>query len=284
MHSCLDRAARIYLIAQIISATVVTGMAHLTQIIAHRGSSYTAPENTVASVRLAWDQNADAIECDIHLSKDGKIVVIHDADTARTARVSLRVSETTSEELRKLDVGSPKDPKYAGEKIPFLHELMETVPAGKQILIEIKCGKEVLPALKDTLTSSGKMAQVVIVGFGLDTIVAAKQMMPVLPVWWLRSTATDKSTNTKLPHDLAWIDIVKASGLDGLSVDHAGCTPEFAKAIKAAGQRLSVWTIDDPAEARRFRDMGMDVISTNRPDLIRKAFEEGPAQSLALCP
>ena len=250
----------------------------MTQIIAHRGSSYTAPENTIASARLAWKHNADAIECDIRLSKDGKIVVIHDATTLRTANASLDVSETSAEELRKLDIGLFKGLEYAGERIPFLEELLATVPAGKQILVEIKCGKEVLPPLKDILTASGKISQVVLVGFGLETLATAKQMMPQVPGYWIRDTVSDKVANRKYPHDPAWIDQAKEKGLDGISVEAAGCTPDFAKAAKAAGQKFLVWTIDDPTEASRLRDLGIDGITTNRPDLIRKAFEEESPQ------
>ena len=78
-------------------------------IIAHRGASWLAPENTVAASRLAWDLGADAVECDIWLSKDNRIICIHDATTKRTTGEDFRVSETDSETLRKLDAGSFKD-------------------------------------------------------------------------------------------------------------------------------------------------------------------------------
>ncbi len=112
------------------------------EIIAHRGASYDAPENTLAAVRLGWERQAD-VEVDVYLSKDNRMVVIHDASTKRTARgVDLKVKETDAEELRKLDVGSFKDQKFAGERIPFLAEVIETVPPAQKLYIEIKCGKE----------------------------------------------------------------------------------------------------------------------------------------------
>src|SRR5262245_4724666 len=94
------------------------------EIVAHRGASYDAPENTLASLKLAWEQKADASEFDVFLSKDGKIVVIHDADTKRTAGVDKKVVSQTLDELRALDVGSWKNAKFKGEKIPTLDEML----------------------------------------------------------------------------------------------------------------------------------------------------------------
>jgi glycerophosphoryl diester phosphodiesterase len=109
-------------------------------IIAHRGASHDAPENTLASFKLAWEQKADGIEGDFYLTKDGKIVCIHDKTTKRTSgqKVELDVAASTLAELRKVDVGAWKDPKYAGEKMPTLEEVLAIVPAGKVFFIEIK--------------------------------------------------------------------------------------------------------------------------------------------------
>src|SRR4030042_6528931 len=87
------------------------------EIIAHRGASYLAPENTVASSMLAWELCSDAVEVDIYLSKDNRIMCIHDSNTKRTSGQDYVVKETDSGVLRKLDVGLFKDSKYKGEKI-----------------------------------------------------------------------------------------------------------------------------------------------------------------------
>src|SRR5690349_6499814 len=117
-------------------------------IVAHRGASFDAPENTVASAKLGWEQKADAVEIDIYLSKDGRIVVLHDADTKRTAGSVGKVVESTAEHLRTLDAGSWKGADWKGEKIPFLEEIIATVPEGGRLFIEIKCGPEILPELE----------------------------------------------------------------------------------------------------------------------------------------
>ena len=111
------------------------------EIVGHRGASHDAPENTLAAIRLAWEQGADAAEFDVYLSKDGKIVVIHDKDTKRVAGVDRPVVGQTLDELRRLDVGKWKAPKFAGEKLPTLNEMLATVPAGKRVFIEVKCAE-----------------------------------------------------------------------------------------------------------------------------------------------
>ena len=84
-------------------------------IIAHRGASYDAPENTLAAINLAWRQNADAVEVDIHVTKDQHAVVIHDADTERTGDKHLKIMEHTLNDLRKTDVGIRADDRWKGE-------------------------------------------------------------------------------------------------------------------------------------------------------------------------
>ena len=101
-------------------------------IIAHRGASADAPENTLAAFRLAWQQGADGIEGDFRLTSDGRIVCFHDDDTARVAGISLIVEETPLTKLRTLDVGAWKGKPWQGERIASLEEVLAEVPAGKQ--------------------------------------------------------------------------------------------------------------------------------------------------------
>ncbi len=111
-------------------------------VVAHRGASHDAPENTLPAFRLAWEQGADAIEGDFFLTKDGHIVCTHDRMTGRLnpGKVKLQVADSTLAELQALDVGSWKGETWRGERMPTLAEVFATVPAGKRILIEVKCG------------------------------------------------------------------------------------------------------------------------------------------------
>lgn len=248
---------------------VFCGCRRCVEIIAHRGSSYTAPENTMASVMLGWEEGAD-VEVDIHMSKDNRIVVIHDSSTKRTSGVDLKVSETTSQRLRQLDVGSFKSEKFAGEPIPFLEDVIKTIPDGRKLYIEIKSGLETLPFLKRIIFDSGKEEQIVIIGFDFDVVATSKQMMPDIPTYWLKGTEKNKQTEEWIPHDAKLVQQVKLAGLDGLNVHYAGVNKAFADAVKCAGLKLYVWTVDETQEAMRLKELGVDGITTNRPGWLRE--------------
>jgi len=245
-----------------------SGCAKSVEIIAHRGASYLAPENTMASVMLGWEKGAD-VEVDVYLTKDNKIVAIHDKTTKRTAVTDVNVAETTSDELRKLDVGSFKSEEYAGEQIPFLADIVETIPPGQKLFIEIKCGQEILPHLRELLTQSGKMSRIVIIGFDLATVTMSKEMIDV-PTYRLKGTEKTEDTEEWIPHDPQLVQTAKEKGLDGLDVHYAGVTKEFVDAVKASDQKLYVWTVDDPEEAIRLVKLGVDGITTNRPAWLRE--------------
>jgi glycerophosphoryl diester phosphodiesterase len=231
-------------------------------IIAHRGSSFIAPENTVVSANLAWKQNADAVECDIYLTKDNRIVVMHDGNTKRTTGQSYKFSETNSDVLRTLDAGSWKDARYKGEKIPFLEELIATTPKGKKVVIEIKCGTEAFPALKQVVDRCGKKKQLVFIAFDWETIVAAKKLFPKNACYWLSSSATEVQAKMS--------DVAK-NRLDGIDLNNKIIDQETIKKAKESGLEVLSWTIDDPEEAKRLINLGVAGITTNRPDLIRSS-------------
>jgi len=235
-----------------------------TKIIAHRGASFIAPENTLASAKLAWELKADAVECDIYLTKDNQVVVMHDGNTKRTTGKSFKISETTSDVLRTLDAGSWKDSKYQGEKIPFLEELIATVPFGKKLVIEIKCGMEVFPALKEVVSKSGKKDRLIFIAFDWETILAAKKMYPENACYWLSSSSADVQ---------AKMSEVAKYGLDGINLSNKIVDQETVEKAKDLGFGVLSWTIDDPEEVKRLVGLGVVAITTNRPDLIRSSIQ-----------
>src|SRR3954447_14041446 len=165
------------------------------EIVGHRGASYDAPENTVAAIKLAWEQKADGSEFDIYLTKDGQIAVIHDKDTKRTAGgVNKVVAESTLAELRALDVGKWKGEKFAGEKIPTLAEMLATVPPGKRVFVEVKCGPEIVPELGRVLKAAGlRPEQTPVISFNAAVIAAVKKARPDVPAYWLVSLGGKKA-------------------------------------------------------------------------------------------
>ncbi|MEO8350498.1 MAG: subclass B1 metallo-beta-lactamase [Chthoniobacteraceae bacterium] len=250
-----------------------------TQIVAHRGASHDAPENTVSAFKVAWEQAADAIELDIYLTKDGRIAVLHDPTTKRTAGVDRKIEDQTLEELRTLDAGVWKGAHWKGERIPTLEEVLATLPAGRQIFIEIKCGAKVLPELERVLTKSGKQPeQLVIIAFDYDTVKLAKERFPRVTVYWL--AAPKKESRGLVPSVEELIVKAKAGGLNGLdlSKDFA-IDAAFVSRVKAADLKLHVWTVDDAATALQLAAMGVDGIGTNRPGWMREQIAKTDAAS-----
>lgn len=253
----------------IAASLVLAGCGSKMEIVAHRGASYLAPENTVAAANLAWEKQADAVEVDVYLSQDGEIVVIHDGTTKRTGGEELEVAKSTSEQLRRLDVGRFKGEAFAGERIPLLAEIIRTIPAERRLFVEIKCGPEVLSPLKTVIEESGKRDQIVVIGFDLETVKASKRLMPDIPTYWLVGTKKDKETEAWIPHSETLVDDIAGTGLDGLNVHWAGVTKEFAKSVRGAGLGLYVWTVDDSVEAVRLAKLGVQGITTDRPGWLR---------------
>lgn len=241
-------------------------------IVAHRGASFVAPENTVASIREAWKEGADGTELDVYLTKDGKIVSFHDKTTKRTTGEDLVVEEQTFETLRKLDAGSWKDPRWKGEKIPTLEESLAAIPDGKIVYIEIKCGPEILPELKRVLDASKKpRAEIFLIDFKIENLIEAKPLFPDIRKLWIVGAKTDKETKEKtFPPIDALVAKAVETGMDGLDLN--GGFPLDAAAvsgIKAKKLILAVWTVDDPVRAKELAEAGVDAITTNRPEFIR---------------
>ncbi len=243
------------------------------EIIAHRGASHDAPENTLSAFRLGYQQKADAVELDIYLTKDGRIAVLHDPDTLRISGVSNRVAQTSFEALRALQIGQwgKWTNKGFSEKIPALQEALAAIPEGKRIFIEIKSGPEVLDELGRVLEASGKSArQAVLIGFDYETMRQAKARFPRRECCWLASGNKKK----EFPPIEELIRKAKGAGLDGLDLE-AGFPIDkgFVGKVHAAGLKLYTWTVDNPAVAREEAAAGVDGITTNRPQWLREQLE-----------
>lgn len=244
------------------------------EIIAHRGASFDAPENTVTAMKLAWTQKADASELDVYLSKDGKAVVIHDPNTKRVAGVDKKVVDQSLAELRTLDVGKWKGARFAGERLPTLEEMLATVAKGKRLLIEIKSGPEIVPELNRLLRASGlKPEQTPIISFNAGVVAAVKKAQPDLQAYWIVSLKPAKGKKSPTAEELiARAKMIGADGLD-LSAD-ATLTAAFARKVKDAGLKLYVWTVNDPKVAKRMVEIGVDGITTDRPGWLRDRLAE----------
>ncbi|MCY4189508.1 MAG: glycerophosphodiester phosphodiesterase [Bryobacterales bacterium] len=242
------------------------------EIVAHRGASYDAPENTLPAVKLGWEQGADAVEIDIHATRDGKVVAIHDSDTRRVTGRQGSVADMRLDALRLLDAGAWKGAAWTGTRIPTLGQVLETVPRGRTLVVEIKCSREVLPELERVLDASGKRSQVMLIAFDYETIREAKRRMPDRRCYWLYGFSGREAETYRVRSQADLLRRVQEAGLDGLDVRHDGMwTAGLAAALRKLGKSLYVYTVNDPEQARRLRDLGVAGITTDRPAFLRKA-------------
>lgn len=241
------------------------------EIIAHRGASHDAPENTLAALRLAWEQKADTSEFDIYQTRDGQLAVIHDKDTKRTAPGSeLPVAKSTLAELQKLDVGQWKDARFTGERIPTLADMLAATPRGKAVFIEVKCGPEAVPEMLRVLdVAKLPVIRTPIISFNADVIAAVKKARPELPAYWIVGLKPKKGQQPPTVESL--IKKARAIHADGLDLSaHPALDSAYAKAIRDAGLKLYVWTVNDLPTAKRMVELGVDGITTDRPGWLRE--------------
>ena len=238
-------------------------------IIAHRGASHDAPENTLAAFNLAWQQGADGIEGDFRLTDDGRIVCIHDETVRGVDGQVLVVAESTLAQLRELDTASGRGPE---ESIPTLAEVLAAIPDHKRIFIEIKCGPKIIAPLKETLTGAGlRPEQILVLSFHREVIAASKRQLPRLKALWLAVRKKRWGTNAWHPAQQEILSTLQKIKADGLSTDVVSLRDDqFAREIRRARMELHVWTVDDLATAEYFLELGVDSLTTNRPGWLRR--------------
>ncbi len=231
-------------------------------IVAHRGASKDAPENTLEAFRLAWLQNADAIEGDFRLTKDDQIVCMHDENTLRTCGEKLIVSESSYSELCRLDASFQFD-NIPSQSVPLLSDVFKTVPDNKDVYIEVKCGPEIVPALITAIINSNlRKEQISIIAFDTSVIKALKSVAPHIKANLLY--------DVELPVDSSeLLDRLKNTKADGLGSNNIN-SKELIDVIKQAGFEYHSWTVDDSKTAKKLLEWGASSISTNRPGYLRQ--------------
>lgn len=257
-------------------------------IVAHRGASYAAPENTLAAFKLAWEELADGVEGDFYFTRDQQIVCIHDADTKRTAGIKKVVAESTLEELRQLEYGEWKDAKFAGEPIPTFAEVLQSVPEGKQFIIELKTGPEVVPLLKREIDRlQPDLSKLWIISFKADTIAQCKQVLPSVKAHWLTGFKQDRLDGSWHPSVEQVAETLAKCQADGLGVQgrREVVNEAFIDQLRSSGlTEFHVWTIDDPVDAEYFQRLGACGITTNKPLAIRQSLKLEPKSEAAPSP
>lgn len=236
------------------------------KFIAHRGASFDAPENTLSAIRLAWQQNADAVEIDVRLSKDGVIILMHDESTLRTAGHDSPVGQQLLAQLKSLDAGVWKGSQFAGEKIPTLQEVLAELPDGKELVVEIKEKQpEIVSILKRDIEASKVLpSQITLICFDFSIAKLCKLQMPTLKVLPLYGQAqADKIEELLL--------FCQENQLDGLDLYHSSAIDrELTDRLRAQNLLLYLWTVNDAETARRLAKNGVDGITTDRPGWLRE--------------
>jgi len=244
-------------------------------IIAHRGESFIAPENTLSSINLAWENGVEAVEIDVHLSKDNQIVVIHDSNTWRVSRKFKWISNTELKELKRIDIGKRKNSKFKGEKIPTLHEVLSTVPKGRKIIIEIKSSRKIIPYLKAVIsTSTLQTDQVEFISFNLKTLIEVRKQLSQYSIFWIRELDYYWIRKIFRPSINRIISKTVKYNLNGLDL-WAGqmLNEDVVMKIKSADLKLYTWTINKSSKAKSLFDMGVDGITTDRAGWIKDQLE-----------
>ena len=236
-------------------------------IIAHRGASSEAPENTLASINLAWEQNADIVEFDIHLTEDNEVVVIHDDTTKRTGDIDLEIKKTTYADLLRVDVGSFFGPEFAGERIPTLAQVLATVPEGKRVAIEVKCHGNIVQRLAEEIAKSGlKDEQIFVMSFKHKEMKEFKRLNPQFEVCLLQSMRKNIITRRWKTSAGDILKKICKNGVDGVVVKSVDAIDaKFVRTIKSEGYTFRLYTVDDEAEATKLMKLHVDGFATNCP-------------------
>jgi glycerophosphoryl diester phosphodiesterase len=229
-------------------------------VVAHRGASAYAPENTIAAYELALDQGADALEIDVHLSRDDQPVVIHDFTLERTTDGRGRVRDLTVSELKRLDAGSWFGSRHRGERIQTLQEVLERFRERTQFVVELKAGSEVYPGIEEQVVSLLRACvaeeRSLVFSFNLDTLAKIREISP-----GMRTGALV----THPPFDPAAVKSVATALCPAAHL----FTADAAAEARTAGLETYVWVVNDAAAMDRMTDLGVTGILTDRPDLLR---------------
>jgi len=228
--------------------------------VGHRGAKGHAPENTAISFSVAAGMGVNVVETDVHLSKDGEVVLIHDHMVDRTTDGHGYVKDLTLAELKKLDAGSWYDARFAGERILTLDELLSWARDRIAVAIEIKNGPIYYPGIVAqtiaALRRHGMTRQAILISFDHLALREAKQIAPeiVTGILYVGGLADP-------------VAAARAAGADALHPHWAYVTPELVQTVHAAGLALSPWNPNDLPTIRMLSQMGVDSVGTDYPEL-----------------
>ena len=235
-----------------------------TLIVAHRGISSLYPENTLISFQKAVELGVDMIELDIHRTKDGELVVIHDDSINRTTDGKGKVNRLTLEELKAYSAGRCFSKEFEGERIPTLQEVFELVDKRTKLQIEIK-QPGIEKSLIDLVEKYEMLSNVICGSFYPESIIEVRKLNPSIPTLFITgSFDLDKMKK-----------ILSTEGINMVAIGFKHLSLSLLKACHSYGFVIDAWTVNEEKDMREFIEMGMDIITTNYPQRLKKILEAG---------
>lgn len=237
-------------------------------VYGHRGASAYAPMNTIPAFELAAEQGADGIELDVHLSKDGHLVIVHDFSVDKTTDGEGTVTEMTLAELKAFDAGSWFGSKFAGTRIPTLDEVFDAVGQKLYINIEIKSlsvhGDGVEEAVAKCIVKHQMQERVIVSSFNPKVLKRFRKISPDIPLAYLVSPGTLLGATQAMifPEDYE----ARHLFFEMIDSNQINWAKEYKHIVNA-------WTVNDPILARQLRMLGVNGIITDKPDVIRSGLK-----------
>ncbi|WLV25204.1 glycerophosphodiester phosphodiesterase family protein [Aciduricibacillus chroicocephali] len=237
--------------------------------IAHRGASGYAPENTIAAFRKAVQMRADYFEIDVQMTKDGKLVVIHDTTVDRTTNGTGKVGNLKFDEIRSLDAGSWFAPEYAGEKVPTFGEILDQFRGRTGILIELK-SPELYPGIEEKVAKEIKKRnlhhnphqRIIVQSFNHDSVQKSKSLLPNVPHGVLAGMNWKNVTDVQLQQFATYADY--------FNPNQNLLTSELVDRIHSKNMKTWPYTARTQEQVDRLLGLGVDGIITDFPDLLQK--------------
>jgi len=234
-------------------------------VIAHRGASAEAPENSLAAFQLGVEQGCHMIELDVHLTKDKQIVVIHDHTLNRTTNGIGEIASLSYDKIKSYDCGKWFSKRYAGEYVPLLQEVLEKTPANIQFNVEIKAAETpgMVESLVDVLRATNRVESTVVSSFHFGCLAELKKQLPEIRIGLLYGKAYD------------FRRFEEETGLEVFSLhpNYPLVTDSYMKLANETGKRVYPWTVDAKEDLNKMVGLGVAGIITNKQAFLKSMLD-----------
>ncbi len=242
-------------------------------IIGHRGAGALGPENTIAAIRIGLANNVDRIEVDVHQTKDGEIVVIHDETLNRTTNGEGLIKSKTWDEIFKLDAGSKFSSEYKNERVPLLDEVIKFIDGRAGLIIEIKGGSECYPGIEqkiaDIINDNNALEWCMVHSFYTGVLVKLHQIEPALKLHKLFIVKFSFLPFMVALEGIEYFNLEKYPYINEYSLNYHFANRRIIKKLQKSGKKVNVWTVNESKDAKKLLSIGVDGIITDFPDKMK---------------